>query len=266
MTYRDSPFHTARTSEERLPLLQGKTAIVTGAGSGIGRAVALLFAREGANVIVADQANGAGEETAAAIESTDGRVSFMAGDIADPKYHLGLVTFAKHRYGWLDIAVNNASNSSASAPLAGIPIEMWDKFTAISLSGVFYALRAQIPAMIDAGGGAIVNLVSAAGADAAPGVGAYTAFMQGLVGLTKGVALEYGQQGIRANAVAPGYVDTQPSNLHSSGEHAKLAAHHAMNHAEQAAEIAQLVLFLASAQSSYINGSCMPMNSGALVQ
>ncbi|MCJ8159887.1 SDR family NAD(P)-dependent oxidoreductase [Sphingomonas sp. LaA6.9] len=266
MTYRDFPFQTARTRDERLPLLQGKTAIVTGAGSGIGRAVALLFAREGANVIVADETSAASEETVAAIESTDGRASFMAGDIADPKYHRGLVTFAKHRYGWLDIAVNNAGNSSASAPLAGIPIETWDKFTAISLSGVFYALRAQIPAMIDAGGGVIVNLVTAAGTGAAPGVGAYTAFMQGLVGLTKGVALEYGQQGIRANAVAPGYVDTQLSTIHSSEGHAKLAAHHAVHHLEQVAEIAQLVLFLASAQSNFINGSCVPMNGGMLVQ
>ena len=267
MTFHDKILQAADGHDERArPVLEGKTAIVTGAGSGIGRAVALLFAREGANVVVADQSRDGGEATVAAIESVQGRASFVQGDVTDPEYHRGLVRFAKHRYGWLDIAVNNAGISSAPTPLARIPLSTWDETIAVNLSGVFYAVRAQIPAMLDAGGGAIVNMASVAGEVAAPGIGAYVAAKHGLVGLTRNIAVEYAQRGIRANAVAPGYIDT-PLSLHFPPEQrARLAAHHPMNRVGRAEEVAELVLFLASARSSFITGACVAIDGGTLAQ
>ena len=267
MTFHDKILQVAGGHDERArPILEGKTAIVTGAGSGIGRAVALLFAREGANVIVADQNRDGGEATAAAIESVQGRASFVQGDVIDPAYHRGLVRFAKHRYGWLDIAVNNAGIGSAPTPLAKIPLSTWDETLAVNLSGVFYAVRAQIPAMLDAGGGTIVNMASVAGEVAAPGIGAYVAAKHGLIGLTRNIAVEYARQGIRANAVAPGYIDTPLSLNFPPDQRTKLAAIHPMNRLGQPEEVAELVLFLASARSSFITGACVAIDGGTLAQ
>jgi NAD(P)-dependent dehydrogenase (short-subunit alcohol dehydrogenase family) len=256
MNYRGPPFHTARADEERLPALQGKTAIVTGAGSDIARAVALLFAREGANVIVAGQDGAAGEETVAAIEAADGRACFFPGDGKDHQYHLGLAAFAKHRYGWLDIAVNNVWLSSPPALLAQISLKTWDEITAANLSGTFYAMRAQIPPMIEAGGGAIVNLASA------PAAGAYRASLMGLVGLTKGIAVEYARQGVRANVVVPGRAEAELGNGDPTEELKFRTADRALNRADTVNEVAQVVLFLASSRSGSITGVCMPTAGG----
>ncbi|GFM29407.1 SDR family NAD(P)-dependent oxidoreductase [Novosphingobium sp. PY1] len=263
MHYRGFPFLTARPDEDDLPVLQGKTAVVTGGGTDIGRAVSLLFAREGANVVIADLSGVAGEETVATIEAEDGRACFFPGDLADPQFHLGLAAFAKHRYGWLDIAVNNAFIHSPPVSLAHMSPKGWDELTA-TISGIFYAVRAQIPAMIEAGAGAIVNIagIPSAGPSAggAAGLGALYPSMQGLIGLTKVIAAEYARQGIRANVVIPGDAD-----FGFAGDpdlHQKLSAHPVTDRSAYKTKVAQAVLFLASSRSSSINGLCMPLNDG----
>lgn len=266
MTYETSRIEAAATERAARGILGGKTAIVTGAGSGIGRGIALLFANEGANVIVADRSREAGEETAAAIEAEGGRTSFVQGDVTDPDHHLALVQLAKSRYGQLDVAINNAGIALAPTPLAEVPLRTWDQVIAVNLSGVFYAARAQIPAMIEAGGGAIVNMASAAGMKAVRGTSPYVASKHGLIGLTKNIAVEYAQQGIRANAVGPGFIDTQLSNHFPPDERAKLAAYHPMNRLGRVEEVAELVLFLASPKSSFITGCCVPIDGGTLAQ
>lgn len=244
--------------------LNGQTAIVTGAGSGIGRGIALLFGAEGANVIVADRSSDAGEETAAVIQANGGQASFIRGDVTDPDYHLAMVELATTRYGGLNIAVNNAGISLPPTPLAEIPLATWDEIISVNLSGVFYAVRAQIPAMIQSGGGAIVNMASAAGMRAVRGTSPYVASKHGLIGLTKNIAIEYARQGLRANAVAPGFIDTQLSNTFPPEERAKLAAWAPMNRLGVVDEVSELVLFLASSRSNFITGACIPIDGGTL--
>ena len=255
------------TQEPRLGrALEGKTAIVTGAGSGIGHGIALLFAREGANVVVADRSLEAGGETAAAIEAEGGHAIFVEGDVRCPEHHAALVAAARSNYGRLDIAVNNAGISLAPTPLAEVSLGTWDQIIEVNLSGVFYAVRAQIPAMIAAGGGAIVNIASAAGVRGVPGLSPYVASKHGLIGLTKNIAAEYAQQGIRANAIAPGFIDTQLSQHFPLEERAKLAARNPMNRLGEVEEVAELVLFLAGSKSSFITGACVAIDGGTLAQ
>jgi NAD(P)-dependent dehydrogenase (short-subunit alcohol dehydrogenase family) len=246
--------------------LEGRTAIVTGAGSGIGRGIALLFAREGANVVVADLSIRACGETVAAIQAEGGRAFFIEGDVRSPDHHATLVAAARAGYGRLDIAVNNAGISLAPTPAAQVPLGTWDEVTDVNLSGVFYAARAQIPAMLEAGGGTMVNIASAAGVRGVPGLSPYVASKHGLIGLTRTIAVEYAGQGIRANAIAPGFIDTPLGNHFSPEERARLASRHPMNRLGRVEEVAELALFLASSRSSFITGACIPIDGGLLAQ
>lgn len=258
-------FHMTPNSMAEVRLgrrLEGRTAIVTGAGSGIGRGIALLFAREGANVVVADLSIRACGETVASIQAEGGRAFFVEGDVRSPDHHASLVAAARAGYGRLDIAVNNAGISLAPTPAAQVPLGTWDEVTDVNLSGVFYAARAQIPAMLEAGGGAMVNIASAAGVRGVP----YVASKHGLIGLTRTIAVEYAAQGIRANAIAPGFIDTPLSNHFSAEERARLASRHPMNRLGRVEEVAELALFLASSHSSFITGACVPIDGGILAQ
>lgn len=246
--------------------LEGRTAIVTGAGSGIGRGIALLFAREGANVVVADLSIRACGETVAAIQAEGGHAFFIEGDVRSPDHHATLVAAARAGYGRLDIAVNNAGLSLAPTPVAQVPLGTWDEIVDVNLTGVFYAARAQIPAMLEAGGGAMVNIASAAGVRGVPGLSPYVASKHGLIGLTRTIAVEYAGQGIRANAIAPGFIDTPLGNHFSPEERARLASRHPMNRLGRVEEVAELALFLASSRSSFITGACVPIDGGILAQ
>lgn len=247
-------------------VLQNKTAIVTGAGAGLGRGIALAFAREGANVVLADISAKGGQGTLDAIHAAGGNAIFVQGDVADPAYHLDVVARTKAEYGRLDIAVNNAGISHDLAPVADIPLETWDRVIKINLSGVFYAVHAQIPAMLEAGGGAIVNMASVGGAVGSPGLSPYVSAKHGVVGLTQTIALDYAERGIRANAVGPGFIKTDLVNFFPPEERAKLAAIHPLNRMGEVEEVAEMVLWLASSKASFVTGAFFPVDGGTLAR
>ena len=247
-------------------ILQGKVAIVSGAGSGLGRGIAMAFGREGARLILADIALQGGQQTVADLKAIGAQSVFVEGDVADPAYHRALVTRAKSHFGRLDIAVNNAGISHPVAPLADIPLETWNKVIAINLSGVFHALQAQIPALLENGGGAIVNMASLGGVVGAPGLSPYVAAKHGVVGLTQNVALEYALKGIRANAVGPGLIRTGLEKFFPPEQLAKLEASHPIGRMGEVPEVAELVLWLASPKASFVTGAFYPVDGGSLAQ
>jgi NAD(P)-dependent dehydrogenase (short-subunit alcohol dehydrogenase family) len=191
-----------------MALLESKVAIVTGAGSGIGREVALLYAAEGAKVVVSDVNESAAKETVSLIQRNSGEAFFIKADSSKASDHEMLVQGTVERYGALHIACNNAGIGGASAPTGEYPIEGWERVIAINLSGVFYGMRYQIPAMIQSAEGAIVNMASILGQVGFRNSPAYVAAKHGVVGLTRNAALEYSARNIRINAVGPGFIAT----------------------------------------------------------
>ena len=209
-------------------LLDGKVAIVTGAGSGIGRACALHLARAGAAVVVSDIDDVGGADTARQIGEQDGRARYVHADTSKVGDHEALVAAARQAFGGLHIAVNNAGISGPAAPVGEYPVDGWDRVIAVNLSGVFYGMRAQLPAMAEAGG-AIVNMASILAQVGFRQAAAYVAAKHGLVGLTQTAALEYGPHKIRINAVGPGFINTPLLDRGLTAEQrAALAGQHAM--------------------------------------
>ena len=244
-------------------LLTGKVAIVSGAGSGIGKAVAEAYAKEGAKVIVSDINETHGQAVTDAIVKNGGEAFFVKADSSKAADNKKLVKETVAKYGRLDIACNNAGIGGPAAPTGAYEIEGWDKVIAINLSGVFYGCRYQIEQMLKNGGGSIVNMASIHGMVAAPGNCAYTAAKHGVVGLTKNIAAEYGQQNIRCNAVGPGYIKTPllENNLDDATMKA-IAAKATMNRLGTVEEIANLVVFLSSDKSSFTTGSYVIADGG----
>jgi NAD(P)-dependent dehydrogenase (short-subunit alcohol dehydrogenase family) len=247
-------------------ILQDKTAIVTGAASGLGRGIALKLAQEGANIVIADISEKGANETLEQIRKAGGQGLVVIGDVSDPEYHVGVVARTKEAYGRLDIAVNNAGISHEFLPAAEQPIEVWDRVIRINLSGVFYGARVQIPAMLENGGGVLVNMSSIAGAVGFPGLSPYTAAKHGVVGLTKNIAVDYAKQNIRANAVGPGFINTDLIDYVPAKQRATLEDVHAMGRLGEVDEVAELVLFLASPRSSFITGAYYPVDGGMLAR
>ncbi len=246
--------------------LEEKVAIVTGAGSGIGRSVALLYASNGAKVVVSDLNTVEGEETVHLIESAGGKAVFVKADVASPEDQENLVAATLDTYGALHIACNNAGIGGASAPVGAYPVESWDKVIAVNLSGVFYGMRYQIPAMLEAGGGAIVNMASILGNVGFANSPAYVAAKHGVVGLTKNIALEYGAAGIRANAVGPAFIRTPLLAGFDDDAMSWLESKHPVGRLGEPGEVAELVLFLSSPKASFITGAYYPIDGGYLAQ
>lgn len=243
--------------------LKDKVAVVSGGGSGIGRAVAELYAKEGAKVVIADINAEHGQAVVASINEKGGDAFFVKADSSSAEENKKLVEAVVAQYGRLDIACNNAGMGGPAKPTGEYEPESWDKVIALNLSGVFYACRYQLEQMEKNGGGSIVNIASIHGQVAAPNSPAYTASKHGVVGLTKNIAVEYAQKNIRCNAVGPGYIETPLLSDHmDKAAIAAIAAKSAMNRLGTPAEIAELVLFLSSDKSSFTTGSYFISDGG----
>jgi hypothetical protein len=233
---------------------EGKLAFVTGAGSGIGAATSKLLAARGARVAVADINVDAVTRIASEIERDGGYALPVRIDVADPASVEEAVAKAT-RDGGLDLAVNAAGITGALAPCADHGVADWQRIVGVNLTGTFLCMRAQIAAMLRQGGGAIVNVSSIMGSHALPGTAAYAASKHGVEGLTKAAALDYAKQGIRINAVAPGYVDTPMIAGRKPAVEEKIVAMHPIGRIAEPEEIAKVIAFLLSADASFITGS-----------
>lgn len=247
-------------------MLANKVALVTGAGSGIGRAVALAYGREGAKVIVSDVNSATGNETVSLLQEAEVDGYFVQTDVSNPDACMQLVDAAVSQYGQLDIACNNAGINRSLSPTADTDLDSWQQVIDVNLSGVFYCLRAQIPAMLLNGGGSIVNIASILGSVGLAGVSPYVASKHGVVGLTQSASLDYAAQGIRVNAVGPGFIETPliAHRIQDESMRRELVSRHPIGRLGQAEEVAELVLWLSSPKSSFVTGSYYPIDGGYL--
>ena len=251
--------------------LDGKTALVTGGGSGIGRATSLAYAQEGARVVVADVNVEGGEETVQLIKEAGGEAILVHADVAKPEDTQAMVAQAVEAFGSLDCAFNNAGISGGTDRrlTADYLEEDWDRVVGINLKGVWLCMKAEIPQMLKQGGGAIVNTASVAGLVAITGTVAYIAAKHGVTGLTKAAALEYAKSGIRVNSVCPGYIQTpmvQGIFVENEGFEERVAARHPIGRLGEPSEIAAAVIWLSSDAASFVTGHNMPVDGGYVAQ
>jgi NAD(P)-dependent dehydrogenase (short-subunit alcohol dehydrogenase family) len=250
--------------------LTGKVALVTGGGSGIGRATALAAAREGARLVVADADPAGGEETVGAVRAAGGEALFVRADVSVAAEAGALVGRTVAVYGRLDCAHNNAGVEGPRAPLHAYAEAAWDRVMAVNLKGTWLCMQHEIRQMLEQGGGAVVNTASVAGLiGSSSGICAYNASKHGIVGLTRTAALEYAKSGVRVNAVCPGLVATPMTDRLFGGD-AALAARFAAalptGRSAAPEEVAAAVVWLCSDAASYVTGVAMPVDGGYLVQ
>jgi len=247
--------------------LQDKVAIVTGASSGIGRATALAFAREGVKVVVSDVDVDGGETTVRLIRENGGEASFVRCDVSQSQEVQALIRQTVGQYGRLDFACNNAGIGGQQAPTADYGEDAWNKVIGINLTGVFLCMKVEIPEMLKQGGGVIVNMASILGQVGFAAAPAYVAAKHGLIGLTKNAALEYAKQNIRVVAVCPAFIHTPMVDNGLSPEMlAQLAIAHPVGRIGQPEEVADLVVFLCSEGASFITGNAILVDGGYVAQ
>lgn len=244
-----------------MTLLQGKVALVTGASSGIGRAIALRFSAEGAAVVLIARDEARLAALAGEIAAKGGEAIISAGDVGVPETHERAVSAAQRAFGGLDIAVNNAGTVGPNLPLAELALDDWNRTLNVNLTAAYLGARSQIPAMLERGGGSLIFTSSFVGTSVGlPGMAAYGASKAGLMGLVKGIVADYAMQGIRANALLPGGVETAMAGDQS--QKAWAAGLHAMKRLAQPEEIASAALFLASSMASFVTGAALYADGG----
>jgi A-factor type gamma-butyrolactone 1'-reductase (1S-forming) len=250
------------------PLLEGKVALITGAAGGIGRASALIFAREGARVVLGDRAVEGLAETAAQVAQQGGDAAFLVTDVTSRKDIAALVQLAITRHGRLDCAFNNAGIPGAMQPFAEHTDEQYDRVMDTNVRGAWMCTQEEIKAMLPTGGGAIVNASSGLGMIAAPQVAAYVTSKHAVLGLTRAASLEYAREGVRVNAVLPGVVDTvMPKEMFAGAPGAidAIAATSPMGRLARAEEVAEAAAWLCSDRASYVNGHGLVVDGGIVV-
>lgn len=249
-------------------LLQDKVALVTGGGSGIGRATALSFAADGARAVVVDRIGDSAESVAHEIIAKGGEAIAITADISREDQVEAMIASAVSHYGQLDCASNNAALGGGFKPVPEVDAKNWDRCQNVTLKGVWLCLKYQIPAMLAAGGGAIVNIASLSGVNGEALQSPYSSAKGGVIALTKTAAAEYAQQGIRVNAVAPGGIRT-PSledyfeRVPGAREHTESV--HAMRRLGEPEEIADAVCYLLSERASFITGHVLDVSGGITI-
>ncbi len=249
-------------------LLDGKVGLVTGAGAGIGRATALTFAREGAAVMVADVDPRGGEETLRLVGEMGGRARFVRADVSDESEVLAMVRATVEAFGALHLASNNAARGAGFRPLTELRRQDWDRALGVTLTGVWLCMKHEIPAMLAAGGGAIVNIASVSGMRGEATQAAYSAAKGGVLALTKTAAAEWARSGVRINALCPGGIRTPAIESyfeHAPGIREATIATHAMRRLGEPEEIADAVAWLCSDRASFVTGHAMVVDGGVLV-
>ncbi len=247
----------------------GKVALVTGVGSGIGRASALAFAREGAKVLASDIDADKGEQTVAIIQEAGGEASFVRADVSQAQEVKALIKQTLETFGQLDYAHNNAGILGSMAPLTFCSEKSWDRVMSINLKGIWLCMKYEIPPMLKRGQGAIVNTASVAGLVGAAGLSAYAASKHGIIGLTKSAALDYAQAGLRINAVCPAVALTgmlEPMLNQYPEMKTELEMSHPMGRLCQPEEVAAAVIWLCSDAASFITGSSIPVDGGMIAR
>jgi NAD(P)-dependent dehydrogenase (short-subunit alcohol dehydrogenase family) len=255
-----------KQGEHIMKEFEGKVALVTGGGSGIGRATALAFAREGARVVIGNRNLQRGEETVSMIRKAGGTASFQRTDVLVAAEIEALVDHAVKTYGGLDLAFNNAGIEGDSGPLLVEQTEAnYDAVMDVNVKGVWLSMKYEIPKMLERGGGAIVNCSSVAGLVGFPGFAIYIASKHAVIGLTKTAALEYSAQGIRINAVNPAVIDTEMVDRWAASMNMKkddLNTFHPIGRIGRVEEVAEAVLWLCSGKASFVTGHSMIVDGG----
>ena len=251
--------------------LDGKVALVTGGASGIGRATALTFAREGAKLIIADMHEDGGHQTVHIIRENGGKATFVHVDVSQAPAVEAMLSTTVETYGRLDCAHNNAGVTQRAYPsTAEYPEDDWHRVLAVNLTGVWLCMKYEIPQMLRHGGGAIVNTASVAGLVGLAGRSAYVASKHGVVGITRTAALEYAQQGIRVNCVCPGYIRTPMVEYvlqHAGAQtEAQMVAREPIGRLGTPEEIAETVVWLCSDAAAFVTGHTMTVDGGFVAQ
>jgi len=246
--------------------LQGKTALVTGAASGIGRAVALLYGQHGANVMVSDIDEEQGQQVVAELQAAGGNARFYKADVGDPAQCHQLVQETVAAFGTLDVACNNAGIIGELSLTADYSLEGWQQIINVNLNSVFFCLKYELAVMLKQGHGAIINMSSILGQVGTLKLAGYVAGKHGIIGLTQTAAIEYAPQGIRINAVGPGYIDTPLLSGFSAETRQGLVALHPIGRLGRAEEVAELVIWLSSDKASFVTGSYYPVDGGYLAK
>ena len=247
----------------------GRVALVTGGGSGIGRAITLAFARQGARVVVADVDVSSGEETTHSITEAGAEAVFVQTDVANGEKVENMITKAVTVYGRLDCACNNAGIAGVRARTADCTEENWDRTLLVNLKSVWLCMKYQISQMLKQGGGAIVNTSSAAGLVGLPGWPAYVASKHGVIGLTKSAALEYAEANIRINAVCPSIIKTDMAECFTGGDQRVedyILAQQPLSRMGTPEEVAEAVMWLCSDAASFVTGHALPVDGGFLAR